>query len=252
MKKFIYSILFFMAASVASADNNSGFSVMQFNVWQEGTVVDGGFDAIADEIARFQPDFVTFSEVRNYNNTRFCDRITKALAERGCPDYHSFYSYDSGLLSRYDITDSTVVYPHADDHGTIYRLNTSIHGCPIAVYTGHLDYLNDTYYDVRGYDGSTWKQLPEPLTDVDSILARNARSRREEAIDSFLLDAARQRERGALVVFGGDFNEPSGLDWTVATADSADHHGVVIDWPCTRKLMAGATPIRTAKSTPTP
>ena len=35
-------------------------------------MVEGGFDAIVDEVARLKPDFVTFSEVRNYNNTRFC------------------------------------------------------------------------------------------------------------------------------------------------------------------------------------
>ncbi len=40
-------------------------TVLQFNIWQEGTVIPGGFDAIADEIARLKPDFVTPSEVRN-------------------------------------------------------------------------------------------------------------------------------------------------------------------------------------------
>ena len=37
------------------------------------------YDAIVDEIIRLKPDFVTFSEVRNYNNTRFCDRIVQSL-----------------------------------------------------------------------------------------------------------------------------------------------------------------------------
>ena len=40
--------------------------VMQFNVWQEGTVVPGGYEAMVDEIARQAPDIVTLSEVRNY------------------------------------------------------------------------------------------------------------------------------------------------------------------------------------------
>lgn len=210
-------------------------SVLQFNIWQEGTVIDGGFEAIADEISRLNPDFVTLSEVRNYNGSRFCDRITEALASRG-KTYYSFYSYDSGLLSRYPITDSATVFPHHGDHGTIYRMNTEIKGRPVAVYTGHLDYQNDTYYEVRAYDGNTWRRMDAPLTDVDSILVRNALSLRDEAIDSMLADAANEIERGALIFFGGDFNEPSHLDWTDATACLADHHGVVIEWPATKRL----------------
>lgn len=210
-------------------------TVFQFNIWQEGTVVPGGFDAIADEIARFDPDFVTLSEVRNYNDTRFCDRIIEALAQRG-KEYHSFYSYDSGLLSRYPITDSATVWPHSGDHGTIYRLNTEIDGQPFAVYTGHLDYQNDTYYEVRGYDGNSWERMTAPLTDVDSILERNVLSLRDEAIRSFLKDAAEQRIAGNIIIFGGDFNEPSHLDWTESTRDMADHNGVVFEWPNTLTL----------------
>ncbi len=211
-------------------------TVLQFNIWQEGTVIPGGFEAIADEIARLKPDFVTLSEVRNYNNTRFCDRIVKALADRG-EEYHSFYSYDSGLLSRYAITDSATIFPHEGDHGTIYRMNTRIGDKEFAVYTGHLDYQNDTYYEVRAYDGNNWSRMDAPLTDVDSIMARNKLSLRDEAIESFLEDAARQHDSGAIVIFGGDFNEPSHLDWTEATRDSADHHGVVIEWPNTLSLQ---------------
>lgn len=80
--------------------------------------------------------------------------------------------------------------------------------------------------------------MEEPLTDVAEILRRNALSKREEAVDSFLNDARKQAQAGAMVIIGGDFNEPSHLDWIEATRDSADHHGVVIDWPCTAALTA--------------
>ncbi len=115
--------------------------------------------AIVDEIIRLKPDFVTFSEVRNYNNTRFCDRIVQSLKAKG-ETYYSFYSYDSGLLSRHPITDSLTIFPEKDDHGSIYKMTSKIKGHKIAVYTAHLDYLNDAYYNVRGYDGSTWKKFP--------------------------------------------------------------------------------------------
>lgn len=56
---------------------------MQFNIWQEGTQVSGGYDAIVNEIAAREPDFVTLSEVRNYNNTSFDQRIVASLKAKG-------------------------------------------------------------------------------------------------------------------------------------------------------------------------
>lgn len=225
----------FLASSLPTFAEATEISVLQFNIWQEGTVIEGGYDAIIDEIARLSPDFVTLSEVRNYNDTRLCDRLTESLKGKGL-QYHSFYSEDTGLLSRHEITDSATVFPLRDDHGSVYRLDTEIDGRKVIVYTGHLDYLNDTYYEVRAYDGNTWKRMEEPLTDVDEILRRNGLSQRDEAIDSLLHDSAEARSGDALIFFGGDFNEPSHLDWIEATANTADHHGVVIEWPATSRL----------------
>lgn len=229
-----------VAAAVTLAGCSPGreVSVLQFNIWQEGTMVPGGFEAIADEVARLEPDFVTLSEPRNYHGTRFCDRIVEALRSRG-KTYYSFYSYDSGLLSRHPIADSATVFPIQGDHGTVYKLSTTLHGKPMAVYTAHLDYQNDTYYEVRGYDGNSWRRMEEPLLDVPTILKRNDASLRDEEICAFLADAAREVEQGSYVFLGGDFNEPSHLDWTEATKDSADHHGIVVPWTCTRLLEEG-------------
>lgn len=210
------------------------FSVLQWNVWQEGTMVKGGYDAIVDEIVRLKPDFVTLSEVRNYNETNFSERIVKSLHERG-ETYHSFYSYDTGLLSRYPITDSLTVFPCKGDHGSIYRLLCEARGVKFAVYTAHLDYQDDTYYEVRGYDGNTWKQMPV-LTDVAEVLRRNSLSQRDEAINAFLVQAAKDEAEGYNIILGGDFNEPSHLDWTAATRYMYDHHGLVVPWPVTTML----------------
>lgn len=211
-----------MALNHAAAEERE-ICVMQFNVWQEGTSVPGGFEAMADEIARQAPDIVTLSEVRNYHGTRFCDRIVEALAKRGLT-YHSFYSTDTGLLSRTEITDSAVVFPYLDDHGTVHKLVTEIDGHRVAAYTAHLDYLDDTYYEVRGYDGNSWKEI-DPITDHDELMRRNLLSQRDEAARLAAADIAREREAGSLIFLGGDLNEPSGLDWTEATASTADHRG---------------------------
>ena len=186
-------------------------------------MVPGGYDAIVDEIERLRPDFVTFSEVRNYHGTRFCDRIVASLRERGL-EYYSFYSYDSGLLSRHPITDSTTVFPENGDHGSIYRMVSEIGGRQIAVYTAHLDYLNDAYYNVRGYDGSTWEKIPIPQTVLE-VLQVNDASQRDDAIRDFIATARKDIEAGRIVILGGDFNEPSHLDWIRETKDLYDHNG---------------------------
>lgn len=98
MKRILIFLFLISAFGSMIAKDNNEISVLQFNIWQEGTVIEGGFDAIANEVARLDPDFVTFSEVRNYNNTSFCDRITDALAERG-KKYYSFYSNDTVYLA---------------------------------------------------------------------------------------------------------------------------------------------------------
>lgn len=191
-------------------------------------MVKNGYEALADELARADADFVMLSEVRNYKGTRFCDRIVASLKERG-KTYYSFYSYDSGLLSKYPIVDSAVIFPENGDHGSIYKLTADWEGKRVCVYTAHLDYRNCAYYRVRGYDGSTWDKM-EPDTVVASLLADNVASQRDDAIRLFIADAAKETAQGHLVFIGGDFNEPSHLDWTEATKDSADHRGVVIPW----------------------
>ncbi len=51
----------------SAAQTPKEFTVLQWNIWQEGTMVKGGYEAIVNEIVRLKPDFITFSEVRNYN-----------------------------------------------------------------------------------------------------------------------------------------------------------------------------------------
>ena len=235
MKQLFLSI-FLLVLPWLPVQAGKDFTVLQWNIWQEGTVVEGGYEAIVNEIVRLKPDFVTFSEVRNYHNTSFAGRITRALQERG-ETYYSFKSYDTGLLSLYPITDSLTVFPCIDDHGSIYRLLCEARGEKFAVYTAHLDYLNDTYYEVRGYDGCTWKPIPI-LTDPDEILRRNTLSKRDEGIRAFLRQAEKDAAAGYHIIIGGDFNEPSLYDWTEATSELYDHHGVVVPWTVTALLDA--------------
>lgn len=228
MKKLLYLSMLLLFVLTGCTEEKKEFTVLQWNIWQEGTMIPGGYDAIVDEIIRLRPDFVTLSEVRNYNNTNFTARLTQSLKEKG-ETYYSFYTYDTGLLSRYPITDSLTVFPENGDHGSIYRLTADMNGKKMAVYTSHLDYLDDAYYNVRGYDGSTWEEIPIPTT-VEEVLERNVASQRDDAIKMFIEQAKKDREAGYTIILGGDFNEPSHQDWTEETKDLYDHHGLVIPW----------------------
>ncbi len=224
--------LFLLAAALTG--RAADITVLQWNVWQEGTKVKGGYDAIVNELVRLKPDFVTLSEVRNYHGVDFIAKLRASLAERG-ETYYGFRTEDSGLLSRHPITDSVTVFPLNNDHGSIYRLRAEVNGRKIAVYTAHLDYLDDAYYNVRGYDGSTWREIPIPRT-AHEVLERNDKSRRDEAIAAFLCYAGDDLREGYVSILGGDFNEPSYIDWCDATRDLFDHNGLAVPWPQTLTL----------------
>lgn len=87
-----------------------------------------------------------------------------------------------------------------------------MNGRKVAVYTAHLDYLDCAYYNARGYDGSTWKEIPLP-TSVEEILKINVASQRDDAIRLFIIQAEKDLANGYAVIVGGDFNEPSHRDW---------------------------------------
>lgn len=235
MKKLLIAAAAILCLAWQPADARE-IKVLQLNIWQEGTSVPGGYESMIDEIAYADADFVMLSEVRNYNNTRLCDRMVESLKSKG-KTYYSFKSKDSGLLSKYPISDSVTIFPEKDDHGSMYKLVATLpEGQRVSVYTTHLDYTNCAYYRVRGYDGSTWAELPEPDTDLESIMADNVASQRDDAIRLFIADAAKDAAAGHLIFLAGDFNEPSHLDWIESTKDSADHHGMVVPWTVTTLL----------------
>lgn len=234
LTKLLFITLLLLVSYVARSQKSTEFTVLQWNIWQEGTSVPGGYDAIVNEIVRLKPDFVTFSEVRNYHQSNFSVRICASLQKRGL-QYYSFYTKDTGLLSKYPITDSLTVFPENKDHGSIYRLTSGVNGHKVAIYTAHLDYLNCAYYNARGYDGSTWKEIPLP-TSVEEILNVNVASLRDDAIRQFITQAEKDLATGYRVIVGGDFNEPSHLDWIEKNKNLYDHNGFVIPWTVTTLL----------------
>jgi hypothetical protein len=205
---------------------NGELKVLSLNTWHEGTSVKGGFDAIVEVILQSKANVILMSEIRNYKGVVFTEHILEALKAKGSLFYSSNLLSDAVVLSKFPI-EATSSINSGSLTKCMIRLNKKT---SIAVYSAHLDYTHYACYLPRGYDGIDWKKLPEPIVDTEKILKQNIDSGRDEAIALFVKDAQEERQKGNLVLLGGDFNEPSHLDWTVATKDLFDHNGTVVPW----------------------
>ena len=242
MKGSIYVILLSVClsawCSVVAHAKSDTLKILQLNIWQEGTMVEGGFDAIVNEIRHLEADVVLLSEVRNYGNVPFVPRLVKSLAETGVKYYGEYSPLDVAILSKYPILKQEDVraMDKRKGSGSLLRALLQINDRKVAVYSAHLDYKNYACYLPRGYDGATWKKMDKPITDPNVVLQANRIANREEVIGLFIQRAQDDLEHHCAVFLGGDFNEPSHLDWQEDTRYLWDHHGAVINWDCSSML----------------
>ena len=96
------------ALSVSLSGAPSDIRVLQLNIWQEGTMVPGGEDAIADAIAESGADIVFLEEIRNYGGRRFIPRIAGKTAGKGIRMHWHDSSSDCGILSRYPVAEDSI------------------------------------------------------------------------------------------------------------------------------------------------
>ena len=213
--------------------------VLEFNLWQEGTSVEGGFDKIVDVILASQADVVAMSEVRNYKQVDLHARLLLALAKKGETFHGKFGGGDVGVISRYPVVKTEIVADSTSlDRGSIIAFYLRHpDDRELVVCAAHLDYRNYAIYLPRGYDGNSFKmidangdQQPDPVTDVAKLHAMDKASARDDALRAFVAYVKRKKLDRRAVILAGDFNECSHLDWTAATRDLFDHNGVVIEW----------------------
>ncbi|CAB9500326.1 Endonuclease Exonuclease phosphatase [Seminavis robusta] len=246
---------------------------LQFNVWLDATRVREGLELTADAIIDSKADIVSLIEVKNFTGD-FVGRLKKALKARGVDFYGSFagnpfklsMDADTAILSRYPITEQTVVYRTLENCIVRSIVQVNHHHqdnktpLPVAVYSVHLEYRSYTCYLPRGYNSfswnfpgwkarrspKSWKEMIfcqpgnhplEPMVDPQLIHEDNMQSGRPQAIEKLMEDAATLSDTVAAVIVMGDFNEPSALDWTKATAQTVDHNGLVYEWDSTRLLL---------------
>ncbi len=214
------------SATTTTMNFKGQLKVLSLNTWHEGASVKGGFDAVVEVILQSEADIILLSEIRNYKGVVFTQHILEVFKSKGKVFYASNLNNDSVILSKFPIA-STSSISSASLTKCIVKLNKKT---GIAIYSAHLDYTHYACYLPRGYDGVTWQKLPAPVLEVEKILKQNIDSGRDEAIALIVKDALKEKEKGNLVLLGGDFNEPSHLDWTIATKDLFDHNGAIVPW----------------------
>lgn len=221
-------------ASPASAlPSKTTLKVLVLNAWHGGKQIPGGVDMIADIIKASGATLVFIPEA----NETTPDIVAKLNAS-GLNFQHKITG-DNAIISVYPIGEATAL-PY------ITKAVVTVGSTEIAAYAAHLQYRWYATYLPRGYGAGVpsgeyseygWNKIPGgPVTDEAAITRVNEESGRPQVIAQFIEDARKERKLGRVVIIGGDFNEPSTLDWTKRTARLFDHHGVVQRWGSTQLL----------------
>lgn len=240
MKK-LSALILCLFCTLTAIDNTKAagkaetFTVFQLNLWHGGTKVPEGYKAILDVLDQIDADVVFLCEIRDKN--KFIPRLIADLENRGKKYYGEDIGSAIGIISKYvpEDVERTCIVP-GDEGRAMIKITTTIAGQPFAFYSCHLDYTHYECYMPRGYSGTTWKKIDAPITDEGTVLAANRLSFRDESISAFIDESAKDIEAGRIVIMGGDFNEPSHLDWQANTRNLWDHNGAVINWDCSIML----------------
>ena len=196
-------------AGTAAASPVEQLTLMAFNTWHGTAEMNDGVAKAVDAIQDSGADIVALQESADVAN--------ELALELG------WWVYNAGLsttvISRYPITETFI----SGWAGVGARIQLSDDPPQdVIVWSAHLYYTPYGPYDVR--DG-----LPTPL-----VMQHEVTSGRVGEIRAILADMGSQitNADNVPVFLLGDFNTPSHLDWTAATA--MRHDGYVVRWPVTR------------------
>jgi endonuclease/exonuclease/phosphatase family metal-dependent hydrolase len=210
--------------------------ILSYNIWGGGANEGKPIDETVAVLRAAGADLIGLQEVRTEGEVceaDVCppggDSVGPALAEALGYFYHEQATandalWANGILSRWPILQ---VAPH--DLG----VQVDIDGRAVWLFNIHLD---DSPYQPYQLLGIEYGNAPFITNEAEAI--RFATETRGPAMALLAESMAVAEAEGAAAVFvTGDFNEPSGLDWTPA-AVAAGLHPVAVDWPTTAGLMA--------------
>jgi hypothetical protein len=233
----IASLILILSAIQACSGFRSGgketqLKVLQLNLWFGTRIVPEGLTGLIDIIRKTDPDVAFLCEIANDPEDPFIPNLIALLEKEGLHYTGERLDLSMGILSKYPLQDPVSVFTLDNDSRPMIKASIEVGEQTVTLYSAHLDYRHFGPYLPRGYSSATWKKIEAPVTDAKAVLEANRIAFREEAIRAFVEDAAKEIEKGRLVIMGGDLNEPSHLDWRENTKDLWDRNGAVIDWDC--------------------
>lgn len=216
----------------ASASAETTLRVMSYNVWGGGAneakgieetvaaIRAAGADIVGVQETRLEPDPCTPTDCAATGPS-----VAPAIAEAlGWHVYDQTQQngalWANAILSRFPIGPAT-----ANDLGVPIDVN----GTTVWLFNIHHDDEPYQPYQLLGIEYG-----PAPFIKTEAEAIRFAQATRGAAMDLLAQDM-KAAEGAAAIFVTGDFNEPSGLDWTDA-AVAAGQQPVAVDWPTTRRL----------------
>jgi endonuclease/exonuclease/phosphatase family metal-dependent hydrolase len=220
------------ALAACGSDDETELTAMSFNIWGGGANENKPVDETVAAIEAADADVIGVQETRLEGpkcTAEYCPARGPSVAQE-LADALGYNVYEqktenealwaNAILSRYPIKGAT-----PNDLG----VELDVDGRSVYAFNIHLD---DAPY--QPYQLLDIKYGRAPFIDTASQAVASAEQTRGPAIELLRQDLAQADDAEAAFVFG-DFNEPSGRDWTQAAVD-AGNQPIVVDWPSSQAV----------------
>ena len=220
------------------SDEETTLTVMSFNIYGGGANEDKPIDQTVAAIEEVDPDIVGIQETRLEGTpctAKSCPpagpSVTKAVADELGYEYYEQPYDENEPAAREALWANAVLSKYPIQGPTEHDLGVEIDADGRSVYAFNV-HLDDSPY--QPYQLVDIPYGGAPFIDTEAEAVRYARKTRGTAIDLLKQELAEADDADATFVFG-DFNEPSGHDWTAEAVD-AGQQPIEVAWPSTRAL----------------
>ena len=221
-----------LAAGPAAAETT--LRIMSYNVWGGGGNEGKGIEETVAVLRAADADIIGMQETRlepEDCTAESCAAVGESVA-KSIAEALGYHYYDqtqenpalwaNAILSRYPIGP-------ASEHDLGVPID--VNGTTVWAFNIHHDDEPYQPYQLLGIEYG-----PAPFIKTEAEAQDWANRTRGAAMDLLFSDISAAGDAAAVLVFG-DFNEPSGLDWTEAAA-ATGQQPVKVDWPTTGRLLS--------------
>jgi exonuclease III len=208
-----------VAGLAFGAEKTDTLRVMSFNIWVGGASGKQPLDQTIKVIQVAKADIVGIQESHGEERNGKRPDAARAIAEKLSWHYFDQEDEDRGIISRYRIVDRT----------------PNKWGVAIELPSGRRVWLFNAHFAHSPYQPYQLLNIPyndAPYVKTADEAINEARKARQHEVESMLEEIKKVGDE-AIVFVVGDFNEPSGLDWTDASY-RAKRCPVAVDWPTIR------------------